>query len=102
MKEYDIIAIGSGSSMNIISALAGKNKKIAVIEKDEPGGICLTRGCIPTKALIHAAEVWDLCRKGARTFGITVGEASFDWTKVQRRKEMATTKGSKGVELAIG
>ena len=47
MKKYDLIAIGTGSAMNIVSAVQQSNPemKIAVIDKDEPGGICLTKGC---------------------------------------------------------
>ena len=73
-----------------------------LVEKDSRlGGTCLLRGCVPTKALIHAAEVWQLCRKGARAFGVSVEGAAFDWGRVQKRKEMAITKGSKGVELLM-
>lgn len=51
MKEYDIIVIGTGSAMEIVNAVIKGNPKVkvAVIDKDEPGGICLTRGCIPSK-----------------------------------------------------
>jgi len=102
-QKFDLIVIGGGPGGYVAARRASQlGLETALVEKDTRlGGTCLLRGCIPTKALIHAAEVWDLCRKGARTFGITVGEASFDWTKVQRRKEMATTKGSKGVELLL-
>jgi len=50
MKEYDLIAIGSGSEMNIVDAMLRRDPqiKVAVVDKDEPGGICLTRGCIPS------------------------------------------------------
>ncbi len=102
-QKFDLIVIGGGPGGYVAARRASQlGLQTALVEKDSRlGGTCLLRGCIPTKALIHAAEVWDLCRKGARTFGINVGEASFDWTKVQRRKEMATTKGSKGVELLL-
>ena len=54
VKEYDVIAIGTGSAMNIVGAMVQENPriKVAVIDKDEPGGICLTRGCIPSKILL--------------------------------------------------
>jgi len=102
-QKFDLIVIGGGPGGYVAARRASQlGLQTALVEKEARlGGTCLLRGCIPTKALIHAAEVWDLCRKGARTFGITVGEASFDWTKVQRRKEMATTKGSKGVEMLL-
>jgi dihydrolipoamide dehydrogenase len=102
-RKFDLIVIGGGPGGYVAARRASQlGLQTALVEKDNRlGGTCLLRGCIPTKALVHAAEVWDLCRKGARTFGITVGDASFDWTKVQRRKDMATTKGSKGVELLL-
>ena len=71
MKEYHVIAIGSGSAMNILSAMMQTNPdiKVAVIDKDEPGGICLTRGCIPSEILLYPAElVRTIERAGA--FGI--------------------------------
>ena len=53
VKEYDLIVIGSGSAMEIVNAMEQETPgiKVAVIDKDEPGGICLTRGCIPSKIL---------------------------------------------------
>jgi mycothione reductase len=59
MKEYDLIVIGSGSAMEIVTAMEQDNPsmKVAVIDKDEPGGICLTRGCIPSKILLYPAEL---------------------------------------------
>ena len=59
MKEYDLIVIGSGSAMNIVEPMIQENPniRIAVIDKDEPGGICLTRGCIPSKILLYPAEL---------------------------------------------
>jgi mycothione reductase len=59
MKEYDLISIGTGSAMSIVDAMLQINPdlKVAVIDKDEPGGICLTRGCIPSKILLYPAEM---------------------------------------------
>ncbi|MFX0015507.1 MAG: dihydrolipoyl dehydrogenase [Candidatus Hermodarchaeota archaeon] len=59
MKKYDLIVIGTGSAMNLVSPFLQQNPsmKVAVIDKDEPGGICLTRGCIPTKILLYPAEL---------------------------------------------
>lgn len=71
MKQYDLISIGTGSAMNIVEAMISENPKIrvAVIDKDEPGGICLTRGCIPSKLLLYPAELVRTIEK-AKTFGI--------------------------------
>jgi len=72
MKEYDLIVVGTGSAMNMVSTLLQENPrmKIAVVDKDEPGGICLTRGCIPSKMLLYPAEL-------VRTIG-TAGELGID------------------------
>lgn len=86
MKEYDIIAIGTGSAMNIVSTLIETNPdiKVAVVEKDDVGGICLTRGCIPSKMLLYPAE---LVRKikDAEKFGIDVEIKSIDFEGIMRR-----------------
>lgn len=59
VKEYDIIAFGTGSAMNIVSELINMDPsiKVAVIENEKVGGICLTRGCIPSKMLLYPAEI---------------------------------------------
>jgi dihydrolipoamide dehydrogenase len=100
---FDLIVIGAGPGGYVAARRAARlGLKTALVEKDDRlGGTCLLRGCIPTKALIHALEVWHLCRKGARTFGINVEGASFDWDRVQKRKAMATTKGAKGVAMLM-
>ncbi len=59
LKTYDLIAIGTGSAMIILESMLRRDPdlKAAVIDKDDPGGICLTRGCIPTKMLIYPADM---------------------------------------------
>ncbi len=73
IKKYDLIVIGTGSGMNYVGSILEKNPgfKIAVIDKDEPGGICLTRGCIPSKLLLYPAELIRTIGT-ARKFGIDV------------------------------
>ncbi len=85
MKEYDIIAFGTGSAMNIVSALLNNPRlKVAVIENDKAGGICLTRGCIPSKMLAYPAElVADINR--AREFFIDARIRSMDGNALLRR-----------------
>ncbi|MCX8173974.1 MAG: dihydrolipoyl dehydrogenase [Thermoplasmata archaeon] len=86
MKEYDVILIGSGSGMYVLEGLLRKNPdmKAAVIEKDEPGGICLTRGCIPTKLLLYPAELVRLIGE-ANNFGIEAEIKKLDFEKVMKR-----------------
>ena len=85
-KNYDLIVIGSGSAMNIVDPMVRENPgmKIAVIDKDEPGGICLTRGCIPSKILLYPAELVRLTEK-AREFGISTEIRSIDFRQVMAR-----------------
>jgi len=85
VKEYDAIVIGTGSVMEIANALIQEpQRKIAVIDKDEPGGICLTRGCIPSKILLYPAEVVRTIQK-AKEFGIEVDLKSISFEKVMER-----------------
>lgn len=80
MENYDLIVIGTGSGMNYINPLINSNPeiKIAVIDKDEPGGICLTRGCIPSKLLLYPAELVREVKK-ASDFGIEVEIKAIDF-----------------------
>ncbi|MFX0094683.1 MAG: dihydrolipoyl dehydrogenase, partial [Candidatus Hodarchaeota archaeon] len=86
MKEYELIVIGTGSAMNIVSPMlqSNPNMKIAVIDKDEPGGICLTRGCIPTKILVYPAE---LIRSldNAKELGVEVEIKKVNFSKIMER-----------------
>ena len=86
MKEYDVVVVGTGSAMNIVDALIEENPKIriAVIDKDEPGGICLTRGCIPSKILLYPAEVL-MTVAHAGEFGISVDVKAVDFKTVMGR-----------------
>jgi len=86
MKQYDLISIGTGSAMSIVEAMISENPKIkvAVIDKDEPGGICLTRGCIPSKLLLYPAELVRTVEH-AREFGIDSEIKGVDFRKVMER-----------------
>src|SRR5215467_15475183 len=86
MKDYDLIIIGSGSAMNLVDPMIQENPdiRIAVIDKDEPGGICLTRGCIPSKIILYPAE---LVRKieEARDLGIETQIKKINFQQVMGR-----------------
>jgi len=86
MKEYDAIVIGSGSAMEIVNALEQETPsiKVAVIDKDEPGGICLTRGCIPSKILLYPAEIVRTIER-AKEFGISVDMKNVNFRAVMER-----------------
>ncbi|AKB51285.1 Dihydrolipoamide dehydrogenase [Methanosarcina barkeri str. Wiesmoor] len=86
MENYDLIIIGTGSAMNYINPILDSNLKmrVAVIDKDEPGGICLTRGCIPSKILLYPAE---LIREieTASIFGIKLEIKDIDFLAIMER-----------------
>lgn len=88
MKHYDLISVGSGSAMTIVEAFIQENPKakIAVIEKDAPGGICLTRGCIPSKLLLYPAEIVRTLEK-SKTFGIDSEIKKIDFKAVMERMQ---------------
>jgi mycothione reductase len=86
LKKYDLIVVGSGSAMNIVDPFLQRNTaaKIAVVDKDEPGGICLTRGCIPSKIMLYPAE---LVRSldGAEELGLDVEVRGMSYEKIMKR-----------------
>jgi mycothione reductase len=86
MKQYDLIVIGTGSAMNLVDPMLNRNPgmKIAVIDKDEPGGICLTRGCIPSKIMLYPAELVRTMEE-ARELGVEVDIRKVDFEKIMNR-----------------
>jgi len=86
MENYDLIVIGTGSAMNYINPIIDSNPemRVAIIDKDEPGGICLTRGCIPSKTLLYPAE---LIREveTASLFGIKLEIENIDFLGIMER-----------------
>jgi mycothione reductase len=86
LKQYDLIAVGTGSAMMIVDAVLQDNPqmKVAVIDKDDPGGICLTRGCIPSKILLYPAEVVRVIEE-ARELGIDADVRKVNFERVMER-----------------
>ncbi len=99
-QQYDVVIIGSGPGGYVAGIRAGQlGLKVAVVEKDPfLGGTCLHRGCIPTKSLLENADVWTKIQK-AKEFGITVGDATIDWSDVQKRKQGVVDANAKGIEF---
>ncbi|HWE00644.1 MAG TPA: FAD-dependent oxidoreductase, partial [Bryobacteraceae bacterium] len=99
---YDLIVIGSGPGGYSAAVRAGQyGLKTAIIEKDPKlGGTCLHVGCIPTKALLHTAELWSFANHSADE-GITIEKPSLDFPKVIDRKNGIVQKHAKGVEFLM-
>jgi len=100
---YDVAVIGSGPAGYTAAIRAGQyGLKAAIIEKDPYlGGTCLHVGCIPTKALLFNAEIWDHL-KDAKEYGIEgVGERKLNWNAVQERKTKVVDKHAKGLQFLM-
>jgi len=100
MQEFDLIVIGSGSGLDVANAAAQHGMKVAVIEKGRMGGTCLNRGCIPSKLLIHSADVTETIRT-AGLFGIRVDGFSVDFESIVSRASRIVDSHSDGIKSAF-
>jgi dihydrolipoamide dehydrogenase len=98
-NSYDMVILGAGTG-GYSAALrgAGLGLKVALIEKDKVGGTCLHRGCIPTKALLHAGELADGVREAADRWGMRAVIESIDYTATVANREDVVSKNFKGLE----
>ena len=87
-SKYDLVVIGGGPAGYAAAIRAGQlGKKVACVEQERPGGTCLNWGCIPSKALLKSAELFNKINH-CEEFGITVKGASYDFTKITTGTEI--------------
>ena len=99
--KYDIIVLGSGPGGYVTAIRASQlGFKVAVIEKENLGGVCLNWGCIPTKALLKSAQVFDYL-KHASDYGLTVSSFDKDFNAVVARSRNVADGMSKGVQFLM-
>jgi mycothione reductase len=97
-EKFDLIVIGSGSGLDVANAAAAHHGlKVAIIEKDKMGGTCLNTGCIPSKLLIHSADVAEVIKQ-AGIFGIKVDGFSVDFEKIVERVNSITDSNSAAIK----
>jgi len=98
-SKYDLIVIGSGPGGYVAAIRASQlGMNVAVVEKAELGGICLNWGCIPTKALLKSAQVFDYIQH-AKDYGIDVKDASVDFGGMIKRSRDVAAGMSKGIQF---
>ena len=99
--KYNVVVLGGGPGGYVAAIRAAKvGKKVAIVEANHLGGICLNWGCIPTKVLLKNAEVFDLV-KNAKKYGIEVGEVTVNWGKMIKRSRDVAKRLSKGIEFLM-
>src|ERR1700761_7023364 len=98
---YDIVILGGGSGGYACALRAAEmGKRVALIEKDRVGGTCLHKGCIPTKALLHSAEIADAARE-SETFGVRSTYEGIDIDGVQSYKDKVVDRLWKGLQSTL-
>jgi len=102
-KEYDVVVLGAGPGGYVAAIRASQLKlKTAIVEKKYWGGVCLNVGCIPSKALLHNAELVHILKHKAKTFGINIeGKVDYDYGEAFRRSRNVADGRVKGVRFLM-
>ena len=101
MNNFDLIVIGSGPGGYVAAIRASQlGMKVAIVEKENLGGICLNWGCIPTKALLKSAQVFDYLNH-AKEYGIEVNEVNANFQDIVQRSRNVAESMSKGVQFLM-
>ena len=100
MKEYGLIVVGSGAGMNVIDTALALGHRVALVEEGPIGGTCLNRGCIPSKVLVHAADVVREAEEAAR-IGVHLRLDKVDYPALKKRMWEIVLSGRHEIEDAI-
>ncbi|TGV24481.1 FAD-dependent oxidoreductase, partial [Mesorhizobium sp. M00.F.Ca.ET.186.01.1.1] len=101
VEQVDVLVIGAGPGGYVAAIRAAQlGKQVAIVEKDTVGGVCLNRGCIPSKALISAAHQYEAMMQSA-SIGLQAAEVSVDFAKVQAWKRSVIDKLTGGVSSLL-
>jgi len=101
MADYDVLVIGAGPGGYVAAIKAAQHgRKVAIVEKDRLGGICLNWGCIPTKALLHSAELLQDMQR-AEDFGIEADNVRADFAAVMERGRKVADGMAGGIEFLM-
>ncbi|MCX5713803.1 MAG: FAD-dependent oxidoreductase, partial [Candidatus Omnitrophica bacterium] len=99
--QYDVAIIGAGwAGANAAKEARDLGLKVILIEKGPLGGTCLNRGCIPTKALIQSAKIFNLTKK-TRNFGVSIDNPNIDFSQIQARKEKLVGQLRQGLDFTL-
>jgi len=97
MDKFDVIVIGAGSGLTISSAAASKGLKVAIVEEGPMGGTCLNRGCIPSKIIIHSADVVETIQN-AHKFGVKAKLLGVDFKKIIQNASKIVDADARAIE----
>ena len=100
MKEYGLIVVGSGAGMNVVGSALERGLRVAVVEEGPLGGTCLNRGCIPSKVLIHAADVIREAEAASKV-GVSFGPAKVDYPLLKKRMWDIVLRGRHEMERGV-
>lgn len=100
MEEFDLIVLGSGSGLDVASGLASRGQKVAVIEPGPLGGTCLNRGCIPSKMLIHHADVAETIRDSEK-FHINSDINDIDFSRIVNEVNEKVSEDSENIRRGL-
>ncbi|MCH7573849.1 MAG: dihydrolipoyl dehydrogenase [Candidatus Marinimicrobia bacterium] len=100
-SAYDVVVIGGGPGGYVAAIRAAQlGKSAVVVESNHLGGVCLNWGCIPTKALLRSAELYEQMQR-AQEFGLKAGKIEVDWKAVVRRSRDVAGRLAKGIEMLL-